>query len=224
MPAALLVQLFRNPRHKPAKRWAALVALGAKPEAAAFEVLRETLHHDDWRFRRYALEALRRHPHAAEAEADILRLLWDVDDQVRQTALKVAGELDLRSTRGAILQLLEAENPDVRDTALNTLARLWSDDDFNRVLSMYRNETKRSVRIAAAKTLRKRASRDNWRRVFEDFAHDREARHRLWSCELAAKFGTGSDLRRVEPMLRDRNRNVRLAAQRTVQTLGPWST
>ena len=219
LPAALLLSLLQDPAQPRAKRCAACVALGAKTEAGVFPALVDALHEPEWELRLFALDSLRRHPRAAEAEEEMVRLLYDVDDRVRQAALRVCADLGLRSTRGPILQLLRADNPEVRDTAVNALSRLWSEEDFAPLLEIYRQDDTRSVRIAAAKTLRRRATPFTWRRVFDAFVNDREPRHRLWSCELAEEFGSGQDLRRVEPMLCDRNRNVRLAAERTVQKL-----
>jgi hypothetical protein len=49
---------------------------------------------------------------------------------------------------------------------------------------------------------------------------DREVRHRLWACELAARFGGQAAKWMIEPLARDRNRNVREAAVTALAGLG----
>ncbi|MFM1918952.1 MAG: hypothetical protein RLZZ303_586 [Candidatus Hydrogenedentota bacterium] len=209
---ALLLQLLFGPGHPPEKRWAALLALGVKPEPEAFDALRQALHHPDWEMRRFALEAVRRHPRVVDARAQVIALLFDVDDEVRQKACRVCAELGWSDARAGIVTLLRAVNPDVRDTAANALGLLWHEDYFDALLERYREDERRAVRIAAAKTLRARVSQRHWRRLFTLWAHDREARHRLWACELLERFGGRAYLPRLAPLLVDRNQNVRKAA------------
>lgn len=218
-PTWLLLHLLFGPHHPAEKRWAALLALSAKPEPEAFDALLQVLQHEDWAMRRFALDAVRRHPRVAEAREEIIRLLFDVDDEVRQKACRVCAELGWAEARGGIVTLLRAENPDVRDTAANALAAVWHEDDFPALLCLYREDERRAVRIAAAKTLRARVSSRHWRMLFTFWAHDREARHRLWACELLERFGGRPYLPRLEPLLMDRNTNVRRAAHEIAERL-----
>ena len=220
LPTTMLVDLFCDTTQPAEKRWAACLALGTKPEEAAFDVLREALRDPDWQIRRLALEAIKRHARAREAAPEIVQQLFDVDDLVRQMACKICGELGLQSAHAGVLQLLEVENPDVRDVALCTLLTLWQDGDFERVYRCYREDPQRAVRIAAAKVLRRKANFATWRRLFIVWSVDREVRHRLWACELAARFGGQAAKWMIEPLARDRNRNVREAAVTALAGLG----
>ncbi|MBI1320686.1 MAG: hypothetical protein GC168_17315 [Candidatus Hydrogenedens sp.] len=215
----LLLQLYLNRAYPEAKRWAALIALADKPEPEAFQVLCDALRDEHWMMRRTALEAVKRHPRAEEARPEIVRLLFDLNDDVRQVACRVCAELGWQEARGGVVTLLEEDNPDVRDVAVSALNRLWQDGDFDLVLRLYRGDTRRAVRIAAAKTLRKHVGPRNWRRLFTLWAHDREVRHRLWACELVVRFGGHAYLPRVTPLLNDRNENVRTAARDAVDKL-----
>lgn len=219
MATPLLLGLFTNEVQPVEKRLAALMALSGKQEAPAFETIQAALHHEDPTFRRIALESARRHPRVQELEEPIVAMLFDIDDQVRETACKLCGELNFQRAHDGVLQLLHSENPDVRDIALSTLARLWRDGDFDEVFTMYREDDRRAVRIAAAKTLRRRANPQTWDRLFEAWSHDREVRHRLWSCELAATFGGRQYRKAVEKMLGDQNWNVRQAAREALNAL-----
>jgi len=219
MPTPLLLGLFLNTGQPEEKRFAACIALGAKPDDAAFFALLEGLRADDWRIRLFSLEAIKRHPRAAEADGAIIGLLFDVDDQVRQMACKIVGERKLHQAHDGILELLKTENPDVRDVALSTLSKIWEEDDFERVFAIFEGDERRAVRIAAAKTLRKQAHGGNWRRLFEAWRGDREVRHRVWSCELAGLFGGASEWAALQELRKDRNRNVRLAAQEALERL-----
>lgn len=213
LPTDLLVALLDDVGGHAEKRWAACLALGTRHDDASFARLRAALDDADWQIRRFALEALRRHARVMDAREDLVRMLFDRDDLVRQMACKVCGELGLRDAHDGVVQLLEAGNPDVRDVALNTLAQLWEESDFDRVFRRYREDTRRAVRIAAAKVLRRRATPATWRGLFTAWSRDREARHRLWACELAARFGGAASRALVAPLAQDRNPNVRAAAR-----------
>lgn len=219
LPTEVLVHLAEDVEQPRKKRWAALLALSGQDTPEAYEVIHAALASDDADMRRYALEAISRHPQAGEAEETIVAMLFDVDDLVRQTACKICGEHALHVAHDGVVQLLKSDNPDVRDIALNTLARLWDERDFEPVLHLHRHDGRRAVRIAAAKTLRAQATSRTWRKLFGIWRVDRETRHRLWSCELAGEFGSRKDLPEVRPLLRDQNPNVRLAAQRSVEIL-----
>lgn len=219
MPTWLLLQLALGEKQPPEKRWAALLALALKPEPEAFETIRAMLRHEDWQMRHFALEALRRHPAVNEARADIIPCLFDVSDEVQQLACRVCAERKWPEAHEPITTLLRADNPDVRDTAVNALAGLWREDDFDTLLGIYREDGRRAVRIAAAKTLRACVSPRQWRTLFTLWAHDREARHRLWACELLERFGGRDYLPRLEPLMHDRNFNVRKAARLTLDRL-----
>jgi len=219
MPTATLVLLFVDPDQPDEKRWAACLALGTKDEPIAFKVLLEALESDDWQIRRFALESIKRHRRAREAEQAIVKMLFDVDPVVQQTACKVCGELGFTAAHDGILQLLASDDPHVRDVAINALAQMWDPDDFAPVFALYQKDDRRAVRVAAAKVLRKQATRHTWRTLYRAWIEDREVRHRMWACELAAKFGDRSLLPELESMTNDRNRNVRIAASESVTRL-----
>ncbi len=219
LPTTVLLHLLYAREHPPEKRWAACVALSGKPEPEAFDAIVQSLRAPEWELRRFALEAIQRHPRGAEAADHIVAALFDVDDLVRQTACRVCAGMRLEGAHDGILPLLKADNPDVRDMAANALAQLWDESDFDRMFTLYKNDQRRAVRIAAAKTLRKNAGPWTWRRLFNSWSIDREVRHRMWGCELAAKFGRRKDVPLVEPLLDDRNRNVRIAAEESIARL-----
>lgn len=218
-PTWLLLHLLFGPNHPAEKRWAALLALGTKPEPEAFDALLRVLQDEDWKMRRFALDAVLRHPRVAEARHEVIRLLFDQDDEVRQKACRVCAELRWADAHEGITTLLRADNPDVRDTAANALSLLWQEDDFARLFQLYRADTRRAVRLAAAKTLRDRVSSQHWRCLFTFWAHDREVRHRMWACDLLGRFGGRAYLPRLEPLLDDRNSNVRIAAREIASQL-----
>ena len=218
LPTLTLIQLFQDTNQPAEKRWAACLALGSKPDPEAFEVLQDALSASDWRIRRFALEAIKRHEQAPRAEGVIVAMLFDVDDVVRQTAARVCGELNFESAHDGLRQLLSDENPDVRDIALTTLARLWREEDFEAVFSLYRDDPARAVRIAAAKTLRRRVTPHTWRILFDAWSQDKEPRHRMWATELAAKFGVDDVAEDVAVLSRqDPNPNVRAAAVKALR-------
>jgi HEAT repeat protein len=218
LPTSTLILLFQDPDQPPEKRWAACLALGSKPDKEAFDVLEDALSSEDWRIRRFAVEAVKRHELAPRAEAAIAVMLFDVDDIVRQTACRICGELNFESAHDGLLQLLHDDNPDVRDTALSALARLWREGDFDPVFLLYQNDPARAVRIAAAKALRRRATPDTWRTLFDAWSHDKEPRHRMWATELAAKFGVEEVAEAVAGLAQeDPNPNVRSAAAKALR-------
>lgn len=219
LPTWLLLQLAQQENQPPEKRWAALLALAAKPEPEAFEVVRAMLHHENWEMRRFAVEAVRRHPRNDEARTEIIERLFDVSEEVQQLAIRVCAEYRWPQAHAPITTLLHAASPEVRDTAVNALAGLWREEDFDTLLGIYRADGRRSVRIAAAKTLRACVTPRQWRPLFTLWAHDREARHRLWACELIERFGGRDYLPRLVPLMHDRNWNVREAARGTAERI-----
>lgn len=222
MPTEWLLLLYRDTEQPKEKRWAACVALGAKEGDVPFRALFEGLSAEGWQMRRFALEGLKQHPRAREAEAAIIEMLFDTNDQVRQTACKVCADLELHGAHDGMLQLLKDGNPNVRDVALNALDPLWQARDFAQLFELYQTDPSRSVRIAAAKTLRAHATESTWRTLYEAWAGDIEVRHRVWACELAGRFGAATDVPAIESLLEDRNRNVRLAAREALDRLqGP---
>lgn len=219
LPTRTLVDLLQDTTQPTEKRLAACLALGSKNDEQSFNALMRALDDDDWRLRRWALEALLRHENAPAAEDAIIGRLFDVSDEVRQVACKACARLKLERAHDGVLQLLQAESAAVRDTALASLRILWREPDFEQVFRMYREDSHRGVRIAAAKVLRAHATPRTWSRLFEAWALDREVRHRVWACELAGKFGNRTDASEVRPFLQDRNRNVRLAAVRQIHSI-----
>lgn len=218
-PTILLMQLYLDTRQPAPKRWAALLGLADKPEPEAFDLLRQAMQDEDWMIRRTAIEALRRHPRIDTAQADIVALLFDINDEVRQLACRVCADRGWQDARGGVVTLLNADNPDVRDVAVLAINKLWRDQDFEVIFNLYRMDRRRAVRIAAAKTLRKHVTEATWRELFTLWAHDREVRHRLWACELVVRFGGEDYLPRITPLLDDRNRNVRVAARDAVDRI-----
>ncbi|MCC6142684.1 MAG: HEAT repeat domain-containing protein [Candidatus Hydrogenedentes bacterium] len=214
MPTGLLLVLFTDEDQPREKRLAACIALGTKDDGPSYDALLAGLQHEDWHIRYVSLEAIKRHARVSDAEAAIIQCLFDVNDQVRQTACKVCAELGFTGAHDAILQLLETASRDVRDVALGALSRMWREGDFDRVYQIFMREEERSVRIAAAKVLRAHAGADNWRRLFRAWHDDREVRHRMWSCELVGRFGGRSERAHLEALRGDPNRNVRQAAER----------
>lgn len=219
MPTLLLLQLFHDVDQPMEKRWAACLSLGSKPDDVAFETLVTGLTADDWQMRRFCIEGIKRHARARDAEPHLVPLLFDVNDQVRQTACKVCGELKLAAAHDGIRTLVDDDNPHLRDTALSTLDALWREEDFEEIFARYRDDHRRAVRVAAAKTLRRHATSNTWHRLFQAWWRDREVRHRLWSCELAAEFNGQRVTNQVEALLEDHNRNVRLAAEKALEIL-----
>lgn len=219
LPTDILVHLALDQGQPENKRWAALMGLSGQDSADGFEVIRGAVSSENPDMRRYGLEALSRHPLALEAKQEIVAMLFDVDDLVRQAACKICGVLEIQEAHDGILQFLKSENPEVRDIAMNTLGLLWRESDFDTVFDIHQSDPSRSVRIAAAKTLRSRATPVTWRALFEVWREDREVRHRLWSCELAGEYGSAQEVHALRPMLRDGNLHVRRAAQRSLEIL-----
>jgi HEAT repeat protein len=219
MPTALLLVLFKDEDQPDEKRWAACIALGTKHDEPSFAALLEGLHHDDWNIRYLSLEAIKRHALAPRAEPEIVQALFDINDQVRQTACKACADLGFTQAHDAMVQLLAAANHHVRDVALTALSRIWQPEDFERVLHLAETDPERSVRIAAAKVLRAYADTANWRRLFNLWRTDREVRHRMWSCELAGRFGNTAERNAIQALQHDPNRNVRLAADKALRQL-----
>ena len=109
-------------------RRAALESLGysARPEVAT--LIESSLHREDPAWQASALVAMGRS--ADERwEDDVLRALAHVNDNVRRAAVQAAGELELKSTRPALLKMLGEEEDDrVMSAVIWSLSQIGGED------------------------------------------------------------------------------------------------
>jgi HEAT repeat protein len=207
---------LRNPGPE---AWAACVALGHKSEWAALEILTELGHSEDWRFRRAAIEAIAAHPFAYTRAELLCRSLGDPSQFVVRTACQVAGQLKLDCAHDYLLELASSRLRATRIAALGALERMWQPSDFELVFSIFLRDPSKEVRRRAAWTIRRNVDEENWERVFEVWRTDSLHRHRVWACEVAAKFGDHNHIARLSGLLEDADGHVRKAARKSIAEL-----
>jgi len=194
------------------KTWAAVRALGQKPEPEALTCLVGLTSHLDPYVRRAAVEAIGFHQSGQSASNVICRMLHDRRGFIVRAAIQAAAKLRLDDAHDAILELVEDLDKSTRLSALMALEGLWLPSDFEPVMQTFLQDPSPEVRKQAAWTLRKNAGPECWNRLFSAWSKDSIPRHRVWACELAAQFGTRDLLPAIRDLMADRNGHVRSAA------------
>jgi HEAT repeat protein len=170
--------------------------------------------------RRAGLEAIGDHPSGRDASDVVLNLLHDRTGFVVRTACDVAGVLGLTGGHDRILELAGADEEATRLSALSALERLWVPPDFEKVFARYVHDRSDDVRKRAAWTINRNVRPEHWKRVFELWASDRLARHRVWACSIAERFGDRTALATLNALLSDLDGHVRRAAERASKAIG----
>jgi HEAT repeat protein len=199
--------------------WAACIALGCKPEEAAFQALERSAVTDDWRYRRIAVEAMAAHPLAGARDHVFIESLDDPSPYVVGSACVAVGHYRLTAARERLVGLLKARSETTRAAALDGLQHLWVPAVYEFVLSMYLKDPSKKVRRRAARALYVDVTPDTSRHLFDLWRSDPLHHHRVWACDLARRFGDPTYTVSLEDMLDDRDGHVRKAAQRALEEL-----
>jgi hypothetical protein len=198
---------------------AAIRALAEHPEPEALKFLVDLARARDPYLRRAALEAIGDHASGRDASEVVLSLLHDRIGFVVRTACDVAAVLGLASAHDRILELVGASEEATRLSALRALEGLWVSSDFEKVFARYVGDQSDEVRKRAAWTLNKNVGRENWKRAYESWSSDRLARHRVWACSIAERFGDRSALASLNALRADLDGHVRHAAERAAKSM-----
>jgi len=193
--------------------WAACLALGHKPEPEALALLAELAKNPEWSLRNLAVQALGPHPLGAQAAEFVISALTDPLPQIVRTACDTAGRLRLVAARARLVALLGSAEPQVRFHAVRALGEVAAPEDHGAVWTLSRKDKAEFVRKEAERTLRRTASAQTWRRLFDRWKLDAQPRLRVWACELLNEFGQSGDLPELRRLVRDRNAHVRKAAE-----------
>mgnify|MGYP001593721791 CR=1 FL=1 len=172
-----------------APAWAACLALGHKPEPEALALLAELAKNPEWSLRNLAVQALGTHPQGAQAAQLVIDALTDPVPQIVRTACDAAARLGLTAARERLVALLGSAEPQMRFHAVRALGELWSPEDHGAVWTLSRKDKAEFVRKEAERTLRRTASAQTWRRLFDRWKLDPPPRLRVWACELLSEFG-----------------------------------
>jgi HEAT repeat protein len=202
------------------KAWAAIRALGEKPEADALSALVQLTRSSDPHLRRSAVEAIGIHPSGQTASKVVCELLHDRDNFIVRAAVKAAANLRLDSARERVLSLVKASEESTRIAALRALESLWQSSDFETVFDLYRHDRSDEVRKQAAWSLQKNVGADHWERLFSAWSKDSVPRHRVWACEFAGRFGSRAVLPALEALRADHDGHVRAAARQAAERIG----
>lgn len=196
--------------------WAAFRALAERDTDEALHALAEAARFDDPFLRRAAVGSIGLHPRGRALAATLTAALHDVDEYVVRTACAAASLLRLAESHDTVRGLLTHRMPTIRESALRTLGSLWTPDDFEPVLHVFRQDSSEEVRDEAAWVLRAHATEEHWRALFDAWSRDPLARRRLWACEVAGSFGDTGVLPELEQLRADKDGHVRKAAVRAM--------
>jgi len=214
VPYGLPVADLRARLDKPGPpAWAACLALGYKPEPDALALLTELAKDKEWSLRNLAVQGLGVHPLGAQAAELVIQALSDPLPVIVRTACDAAARLGLANARKPLVGLLASADPQVRLQAVRALGRLWSTEVYPPVWSLSRKETVDSVRKEAEITLRRTATAQTWRRLFDRWKLDPHPTLRVLACGLLGEFAQSGDLPELRRLVRDRSVHVRKAAE-----------
>lgn len=196
--------------------WAAFRQLAARGDEASLRVLCEQAQAPDWRYRRVAIEALASHALVSRARQVIVVALGDASPYVARTACEAVGRLAIPQARPGISALARDPDSATREAALRAWAAVWRPEDFEPVYQIYAQDKVEQVRREAAGLLRQHADAASWQRLFAAWSMAPFGRHRVWACELAARFGVAAAEAALRELLHDKDGHVRKAASRAL--------
>lgn len=205
-------------------------ALALRDDGEALTLLSVASSASDQFIRRSAIEAIGRLPRGQELRTSILDALTDSSDYVVRAACEVVARWTWSEAHDVVVSALASLSPPTREAAIRTLGAIWRENDFRPVFHIYIGDPERTVRREAAWVLRERVTAPDWLRLFEAFRTDDTPRHRVWACELAARFGGPSLSPLLATLVSDCDGHVRKAAGRAIETLArrrledpPWT-
>ena len=201
----------------PPAPWLAFLALGARSDPAALQLIVDQCGNVDPYKRRAAVETIGRSPIGAQAIAYVRRALDDPAPPVVDTAIAAIGKLHDEESRPRLRALLRDGNPYYRGYALLALGDMWSDADFAAVLEIARRDRDERNRKNAASILR--AHPLEWRQLVELWRESELPPQRGWVCELIGERGDVTDRALLERLRRDRNGHVRQRAEEALLAL-----
>jgi hypothetical protein len=105
---------------------------------------------------------------------------------------------------------------------VRALGELWSPEVHAAVWALSRKDKSEFVQKEAERTLRRTASAQTWRRLFDRWKLDPLPRLRVWACELLSDFAQSGDLPELRRLVRDRNAHVRKAAELAAAKRNFW--
>ena len=199
--------------------WVAFIALAFHPNTEAISLLVEYANHSDWTYRRISIESIGLSPKATSLSHILVGALDDQNSYVIQTACDTIAKNKLKEANDKVCQLLLSTDPNIRRSALLTLADIWQPSCFRKVVNLFQTERNETVRKEAAWTLRKQVDKTSWRELFELWQRDSLSRHRLFACEIAEEFGNNAVRDKITMLLNDKDGHVIKAATRVLQKL-----
>jgi hypothetical protein len=203
-----------------AEAWAAFIALGANPTPEALQLLVVATQSADPYYRRAAVEAIAGHKLGTTAAAVLCQCLHDASGVVVRAACEATAALNIGAAHAAVLRLIEAPAPATRIAALRALAVLWQPADFAPVFACAQHDASAEVHKEAAWTLYRNVDAAHWATLFAAWRSASVVRHRVWACEIAARFGGSAVLARLEELRTDPDGHVRQAAERVLKARG----
>lgn len=194
------------------KRWVAFVALAAKNDLEALDVLESFVNDTDPHVRRAAVDGIAHHAKGSSLGPVVLRLLDDPDQHVVRAACDATASLKLTSAYFRVLSLLKHSIAETRISALRAFRVLWRDEAFTRIVTIFQHDPEDEVKKEAGWTLQKNANSENATELCALWVRDQIPRHRIWACELAEEYRIAAAIPSLRELERDSDGHVRQAA------------
>lgn len=179
----------------------------------AEDALVSRLRSPDWGRRRAACEALGIRARACSTVDAVAARLDDDSPYVLAAACRALSRLGAVGLRDRFALVLAHPDEGCRVAAVEALDTCGGAETFDVLFPLLRVDTSEMVRRRAAFALQRHSTSTTWSALFTRWQSDALPRHRVWACDLAARFGDTTCVSTLLLLENDRDGHVRRAAR-----------
>lgn len=209
-----LVQLTKD---KPPVCWNAYMALAYKNSDEAIHALEVLLTNADWTHTRSAIEAIGNNVNGIQLENRLFGFLDNSNKFIVTATIKALSKIKSIKAHDKIKTLMNFENAEIRQAAIEGLSSIWQPTDFDFLLDLDKHTNNETIRKSIGFVLAEHVDKSNWRKFFDRFWKDSVIRHREWSLHFAYEFSNDKTL--IELFTKDKDGHIRKKAHRFMEAM-----
>jgi HEAT repeat protein len=209
-------ELIALTKDKPPVCWNAYTALAYKTGDEAIHALKEMLANPDWTHIRSTIEAIGNNVKGTRLSDQLISFLDNTNKFIVTAAIKALSKLRSTKAHDKIRALINFENVEIRQAAIEGLSNIWLASDFEFLLDIDKGTNNVTIRKNIGFVLAEHVDQTNWRIFFDNYSKDSVTRHREWSLVFAHQFSNDKTL--IEPFLKDQDGHIRKKAQKCMVT------
>lgn len=206
-----LVQLTKE---KPPVCWTAYTALSFDKSAKSIHALNDLLTSSDWTHVRSAIEAIGKNLNGNKLEEKLIGYLASSNKFIVTAAIKSLSGLKSVKAHDKIKALINSENIEIKQAAIEGISNIWEAADFDFLLEMYKTSTNEPLRKTIGFVLAEHVNEANWKKLFDLFHNDSITRHRDWSLVLANQYSQDRTL--IDMFIYDKDGHIRKKANQFI--------